>query len=172
MKKTICLLMTVFLLAAITACHKIRPAEPSPASAKQPAPITSNVPEAETQTGKQDGECSETVALPKGMEEDFGELSTESGITEEMAYEGVYSYCRSAYDWSIAEEDPSKMYVEMGDESETEYQVIFHSYTGALVYFYVDKSDGTTRMTEYVPALDVESDAGSIRLYDYLNGRE
>ena len=100
--------------------------------------------------------------------EDFGELPAESGITEEMAYEGVYNYCRSAYDWSIAEDDPSMMYVEMGDESETEYQVIFHSYTGAIVYFYVDKSDGTARMTEYVPALDTENEAGSTRIFDYL----
>lgn len=103
---------------------------------------------------------------------DFGELPSESGITAEMAYEGVYNYCHSVYDWSIAEDNPSMMYLEMGEESETGYQVIFHSYTGALVYFYVDKSDGTTRMTEYVPTLNIENEAGSISLYDYLTKQD
>jgi len=94
--------------------------------------------------------------------------AAEGEITAEMACEGVTNYCRGAYDWSAAKENPSIMYVEMGEESETEYQVVFHSYTGALVYFYVDKSDGTTKMTEYVPALNIEEEAGSFRLSDYL----
>ena len=46
-------------------------------------------------------------------------------ITAEMAYEGVNNYCHSTYDWSVAEENPSIMYVTMGEETETEYQVIF-----------------------------------------------
>ena len=83
--------------------------------------------------------------------------TTDNRITKEMAYEGVYNYCHSEYDWSIAKDNPSIMYVTMGDESETEYKVIFRSYTGAFVYFYVDKSNGNTRMIEYVPNLNVES---------------
>ena len=42
------------------------------------------------------------------------------------------------------------MSVTMGDETETEYKVVFRSYTGVLVYFYVDKASGQTRMVEYV----------------------
>ena len=60
------------------------------------------------------------------------------------------------------------MYVTMGEETETEYQVIFRSYTGAFVYFYVDKASGTTRMVESVPSLDVEEETGTINLSDYL----
>lgn len=91
-----------------------------------------------------------------------------SKITAEMAYEGVSNYCHSEYDWSIAKENPSIMYVTMGEETESEYKVVFRSYTGAFVYFYVDKASGKTRMVEYVPTLDVESDAGTIDLSDYL----
>ena len=47
-------------------------------------------------------------------------------------------------------------------------QVIFRSYTGAFVYFYVDKLSGTTRLTEYVPNLEVEEEAVTIDIYDYL----
>ena len=74
-----------------------------------------------------------------------------SKITAEMAYEGVNNYCHSEYDWSIAKENPSIMYVTMGEETESEYKVGFRSYTGAFVYF------------------DVDSVAGTINLFDYLD---
>ena len=92
-----------------------------------------------------------------------------SGVTAEMAYEGVDNYCHSTYDWSGAEENPSMMYVTMGEETVTEFKVIFRSYTGAFVYFYVDKASGKTRMVESVPALDVDSVAGTIDIFDYLD---
>ena len=92
----------------------------------------------------------------------------DSGITAEMAFEGVCNYCDSAYDWSIAESNPSIMYVEMGEETDSAYQVVFRSYTGAFVNFYVDKKSGTTKMEEYVPTLDVKNEAGTINLFDYL----
>ena len=100
---------------------------------------------------------------------DEGEANTtKSEITAEIAYEGVSNYCHSAYDWSIAKDNPSIMYVQMGEETDSAYQVVFLSYTGAFVNFYVDKASGTTRMEEYVPTLDVRSDAGTISLFDYL----
>lgn len=90
-------------------------------------------------------------------------------ISEAMAYDGVTNYCHSTYDWSIAQDNPDIMYVTMGEESETEYQLIFRSYTGAFVYFYVDKVSGTTRLIECVPNLGIEEAAGTIELFDYLN---
>ena len=57
-------------------------------------------------------------------------------ITKEMAYDGVKKYCHKMYDWDIAKDDPSIMSVETGEETDTEYQVIFKSYTGSFVYFY------------------------------------
>ena len=36
------------------------------------------------------------------------------------------------------------------------------------MYFYVDKKSGTTRMVEKVPSLNVEEEAGTIELFDYL----
>ena len=93
---------------------------------------------------------------------------SQSKITAEMALEGVNKYCHSEYDWSIAKDNPDIMGVEMGEETDSAYQVIFRSYTGAFVNFYVDKTSGTTRMEEYVPTLDVKNDAGTIELFDYL----
>ena len=85
-----------------------------------------------------------------------------------MAYEGISNYCHSEYDWSAAEGNPDMMYLKMGEETDSEYQVVFRSYTGAFVYFYVDKDSGSTRMEEYVPMLDIKEDAGTIELFDYL----
>ena len=89
-------------------------------------------------------------------------------ITKEMAYEGVNNYCHKEYDWSVAKDNPELMYLTMGEETDSAYQVIFRSYTGAFVHFYVDKTSGTTKIVEKVPSLNVEEEAGSINLYDYL----
>ena len=97
-----------------------------------------------------------------------GTHASKSAITAEMAIEGVSNYCHSTYDWSITEDNPSMMYVEMGEETEMEYQVIFRSYTGAFVYFYVEKSSGITRVVERAPTLDAKTEAGTIDIYDYL----
>ena len=92
----------------------------------------------------------------------------QNDISKEMAYEGIYNYCHSMYDWSPAEENPGIMYLEMGEETESEYQVIFRSYTGSFVYFYVDKLSGVTRLIDYVPSFDIQEEAGTINLCDYL----
>lgn len=94
--------------------------------------------------------------------------SPERKITEDMAYKGVNNYCHKNYDWSVAKENPSIMYVTMGEETESEYEVIFRSYTGAFVHFYVDKKSGTTRMVERVPTLDIEEEAGTFNLFDMI----
>ena len=89
-------------------------------------------------------------------------------ITEEMAYEGVSNYCHKEYDWSIADKNPSIMYVTMGDGTKSEYKVIFRSYTGSFRYFYVNKTSGVTRMVDYVPGPEIEEEAGTIDLFEYL----
>ena len=94
--------------------------------------------------------------------------AAKGGLSPEQAFEGVSNYCHGEYDWSAAEDNASIMTLEMGEETETEYQVVFRSYTGAYVYFYVDKKSGTTRMVEHVPTLDITEETGTIELKDYL----
>jgi hypothetical protein len=89
-------------------------------------------------------------------------------ITQEMALEGVNKYCHQEYDWSVAKDNPDIMYVKMGEETDTTYEVVFSSYTGAFVYFYVDKTSGTTRMVEKVPSMNIEEKKGTINLFGYL----
>lgn len=68
----------------------------------------------------------------------------------------------------MAKDNPDIMGVGMGEETDSIFQVVFRSYTGALVNFYVNKENGTTRMEEYVPSLDVKEEAGTIELFEYL----
>ena len=97
-----------------------------------------------------------------------GSNASKNTITKELASEGLSNYCHSAYDWSIAADTRDSMTLEMGEETDSAYQVVFRSYTGALVYFNVDKASGSTKMVEYVPTLDIQNDAGTINLFDYL----
>jgi hypothetical protein len=93
---------------------------------------------------------------------------TQRTLSEDMAYEGVNNYCHKEYDWSVAKGNPDIMYLTMGEETDSAYQVVFRSYTGAFVHFYVNKTSGITRMVEKVPNLNVEEDAGTFNLFEYL----
>ena len=64
------------------------------------------------------------------------------------------------------------MGLEMGEDTDSTYQVVFRSYTGAFVNFYVDRTNGMTRVVEYVPALNVKEEIGTINLFDYLDKKE
>ena len=97
---------------------------------------------------------------------------SQSKITADMAFKGVNNYCHKEYDWSVAKDNPDIMYVQMGEETDSAYQVVFRSYTGAFVNFYVNKTSGTTRMEEYVPTLDIRNEAGSIDIFDYLEQKK
>ena len=94
--------------------------------------------------------------------------TSKNEITSEIAFEGVNNYCHNTYDWSVAEDNQSIMYIEMGEETDTTYQVVFRSYTGAFVYFHVNKTSGITKMEEYVPTLDIRDEVGSINIFDYI----
>ena len=103
----------------------------------------------------------------------------ETKITAEMAFEGVNNYCHEEFDWTITEENPDIMYVTMGEETDSAYQVVFRSYTGSLIHFYVNKLTGKTRMVTKVPNLGVEEDDGeyqssngTINLHDYLGKKK
>ena len=101
-----------------------------------------------------------------------GSAHPDKPVTAESAYEGVNKYCHDHYDWSAANENPSIMHVEMGAESDSAYEVVFRSYTGATVHFYVDKTTGSTKIVEKEPLLNIENEAGTIDLLDYMEKKE
>lgn len=152
MKKQICcMIAAVTVVTMLPGCGaKDTPADHSPA----PAVVSTVTPE--------------STAAPESTVPPESTAAPEQTITEDMAYEGVNNYCHKMYDWSIAEEVPDIMYVVNWDETETEYVVMFRSYTGAYEYFYVDKASGVTRIVSYEPVQQKETDEGTINIWDYL----
>ncbi len=92
--------------------------------------------------------------------------TAETQLTDETAYEAIQNYCNETYGFSPKS---SSMYLVTEDSTDTEYKIKFRSYTGAFVYFYVDKETGIARIVEAVPDLDVEEETGTINVFDYLN---
>ena len=95
-------------------------------------------------------------------------VEEEPKITSDVAYEGVNNYCHDNYDWSIANENPDIMYVKMGEETDTEYVVVFRSYTGSFVNFYVNKKDGKTRVVEESQLTNETNELEQINILDYI----
>ena len=151
MKKQICCMIAAVTVVTMLPGAKDTPADHSPA----PAVVSTVTPE--------------STAAPESTVPPESTAAPEQTITEDMAYEGVNNYCHKMYDWSIAEELPDIMYVVRYDETDSEYVVMFRSYTGAHEYFYVDKTTGMTRMTFRDYGLNDEEDGGTMNLWDYLD---
>ena len=170
MKKSL-IISSALLALLLSSCNKNKTTE------SNDNPSLEQISNAQTETQDTLNAMQDTLnkdSMEQSIANDSSKVS-KGKITAEMAYEGVNKYCHSEYDWSIAEKDgdnPSDspiMYVRMGEETDSEYQVIFRSYTGAFVYFYVDKTSGIARMVEHVPNLDVKNEAGTINIFDYID---
>ena len=164
MKKSL-VISSALLALLLSSCNKNKTTE------SNGNPSLEQISNAQTETQDTLNAMQDTLnkdSMEQSLANDSSKVSDRK-VTAEMAYEGVSNYCHSMYDWSVVEENPSIMYVRMGEETESEYQVIFRSYTGAFVYFYVDKTSGIARMVEHVPNLDVKNEAGTINIFDYID---
>ena len=155
-KRLCCIIAALILTVLLPGCGTKDAAadhSPRPTAASTTAPERTSTPESP-----------DVPETPAALEP----AAPKSEITQEMAYAGVNNYCHITYDWSIAEEIPDIMYVVNWDETETEYVVMFRSYTGAHELFYVDKASGVTRIVFYEPVQQKETDEGTINIWDYL----
>ena len=99
------------------------------------------------------------------MNEAFG------GIFNMAYFRGEDPHCMLIEDLAYYQQHPEERLVfeqSQQHSSERPHEQFIDVYTGALVYFYVDKVSGTTKMVEHVPALNIENEAGTIELVDYL----
>ncbi len=98
-----------------------------------------------------------------------GTTSTSTYIAGDDAFDAVSNYCHKKYDWSAAKENPDIMYVTKGNVTDTEYEILFRSYTGAFVYFYVNNQSGNCRIMEENPITNEMEETGTINIFDYMN---
>ncbi len=94
------------------------------------------------------------------------------GLTDDQAIAAIAKYC-AALNPDLEEivnagEYPAYWEIESSDAQQV--VVLFRSYTGALVRYYIDRTTGDTRVTEFVPGITPEempSDE-SLNAWDYV----
>jgi RNA polymerase sigma factor (sigma-70 family) len=97
--------------------------------------------------------------------------SSSDELTEDQAVTAVMNYCYekdpTLYNMS---QDDHFYYWALTDSQGSEYTVTYRSYTGALIYFHVNKTTGEVTSTEYVPGIIDEESPGSdyFNAWDYL----
>ena len=95
-----------------------------------------------------------------------------TSITEQQALDAIMKYCYSENPdlESIVEEGEYPVYWDASESSESEIVIVFRSYTGAIIRYYVDRSTGDTYVTEFVPGItdDEERTDEVFNVKDYM----
>ena len=118
--------MTILLLVLVTVPAMLLSGCGKTAPAETPAPVSTAAPEAESKT-----------------------------LTDEQVLAAVRNYCilNTPDLESIAASEEAPVYWEITSSDEQQIVVLFRSYTGALVRYYVDRATGDTAVTEFVPGI-------------------
>ena len=99
--------------------------------------------------------------------------SGENTLSDEQALTAIRNYCiRNNPDLeNIANEGEYPTYWEVTASSETEVVVLYRSYTGAQVRYYIDRATGSTYVTEFVPGITPEEarTEETLNVRDYLS---
>ena len=99
------------------------------------------------------------------------DADVERKLSDDQALSAVRNYCISSnpdLESIAAQEYP--VYWELASSDESEIVVLFRSYTGALVRYYIDRATGNTYVTDFVPGItpeEVRRDE-SLNMWDYL----
>ena len=84
--------------------------------------------------------------------------TAEGELTDELALSVIKSYCLGENPdlESIVNAGEYQVSWEIESSDEQQIVVLFRSYTGALIRYYIDRSNGDTSVTEYVPGVTPE----------------
>ena len=98
--------------------------------------------------------------------------SGKGGLSDEQALAAIRNYCIAVNPdlESITSTEEFPTYWELASSDAREVVVLFRSYTGALVRYYIDRSTGSTSVTEFVPGITPEEQrtGESLNVWDYL----
>jgi cytoskeletal protein RodZ len=99
------------------------------------------------------------------------EAVTETTMSEEQVITAVMNYCYEQNPSLLnMSQDEYYYYWDLTNTEGSEYTVTFRSYTGAFIYYHVNKISGETYTTEYVPGIVDEESPGNeyFNAWDYL----
>lgn len=155
-------ILVLMLAAMFCGCgRKSEAAEPAQGAANEAVNTASN-------------EASESAAEVIDAQEP--ESETEETLSDEQVLSAIRNYCfvmnPDLEDIVKAAEYPA--YWEIAASDDKEIVILFRSYTGALVRYYVDRATGDTYVTEFVPGITDEEQQTdeSFNVRDYYSGEE
>ena len=174
MKKTMLLVIVCCMMFGLVACGskskgdvKTEPEITEAVSAEASEDAT-----AEEATTEATEAAATTEAQAADVTEATNELVAESSaITENQALEAIKKYCFANNPdlKDMTKSDEQTIYWEVGTKG-SEIVVLYRSYTGAMIRYYVNPSTGDTYATEQVPGIiDEEQKNGeTLNVKDYM----
>ena len=100
------------------------------------------------------------------------EVGTAEKLSDEQALTAVRNYCFTINPdlESVVNAEEYPVYWEIAANDGQEIVVLFRSYTGAQVRYYIDRTTGETSVTEFVPGITPEEQKTeeSFNVRDYL----
>ncbi len=132
-------------------------ASEEPAAAEEPAP-------AEEPAAPEEPAPAEQPAPENGQPGDV--------LTDEQAVTAVRNYCFSNQPdlEEIVKKGEYPVYWDISSSDENEVVVVYRSYTGALIRYYIDRATGDAYVTEFVPGIFTEEQRTdeTLNVRDYL----
>ncbi len=161
MKRTGAIALLLSMGMVLTACGAdegtVGKLEGVPMDADQ----TTVVAEAPAETPEEGKEpAGEVPADTSDEPQEPADTPTDDRITEEQALEAIRDYCYAQNPdlEGIVEAGEYPVYWEAVSEDDTQIIILYRSYTGVLVRYYIDPVTGDTYVTEYVPGITDEEE--------------
>ncbi len=99
--------------------------------------------------------------------------SSEAEITQEQALEAIKNYCYESNPEleSMADSEDVTVYFDVSTNEANEIVVLYRSYTGAQIRYYIDPVSGEVYVTELVPGIidEEQKTDETFNIRDYLN---
>lgn len=162
MKRKILIVITCFMAFGLASCtlENENDSQVESASTSEIVQIT----ETEEVTTKKEDVITETEEMTT-KEKDV--------ITEEKALEAIEKYCYADNPdlRNIIDSGEYQVYWTVETKETDEIVVLFRSYTGAIIHYYIDPDSGETYVTEFVPGItdDEQRTNESFNVRDYLD---
>ena len=170
MKKSILVTAMCLLCAGFAACGSDSGAESGTSSMTEATQTTAS---AETAQTTASAETEQTTAESE-TEQTTGsaEESSADALTEDQALAAVKNYClqQNPELKTKAESDETAVYWNASANDDGRIVVLFRSYTGAQIRYYVDPVSGEAYVTELVPGIidEEQRTEESLNVRDYL----
>ena len=164
MKRKLLLAMACCMVLGLAGCSS----EDSTESEAQSGVQVEEIPATETTETAESTEKAETA-----QDTDKTENAEKPNlITEEQACEAVKKYCIEEYPdlADMVDSDEYTIYWEASTTEDGEICVLYRSYTGALIRYYVNPETGDTYVTEQVPGIidEEQKTDETLNIKDYI----